>query len=120
MMKKHLKVILGLLLVFIVVLLILTGNKTTHEAKIAEIFYEEHYYKVLENIYGENLDRYFEGGHNSEILVYLNNLVVYKSNEMIERLKEIPCNLSKSSLVIKAKAPYGPKDYTYVIHCVKP
>ena len=119
-MKKHIKVVLVLLLIFIVVLLGLMRNKTTNEAKIAEIFYEENYYKVLENIYAENLDRYFEEQHNSEIIVYLNNLVVYKSNDMIEVLKKLPCNLSKSSLIIKAKAPYGPRDYTYVIHCVEP
>lgn len=122
MMRKSnfTKVVVFLLLLIILVFLGLSRNKKTNEAKIAEIFYEKHYYKVLENIYGENLGRYFDEGHNSEIIVYLYNLVVYKSNDMIEILKELPCNLRKSTLVIKAKSPYGPKDYTYVIHCLDP
>lgn len=119
-MNKTIRVIAVIVFVGLLILLGLSRNKESNEAKIARLFYEDRYYIVLEKIYDENLGRYFREQQNSEIVVYLNNLVVYKSNEMIEVLQKIPCNLSKSSLIIKAKEPYGPKDYTYIIHCVEP
>ena len=119
-MNKTIRVIAVILFVGVLISLGLSREKESSEAKIARLFYENRYYVVLERIYDENLGRYFREQQNSEIVVYLNNLVVYKSNEMIELLEEMPCNLSKSSLIIKAKEPYGPKDYTYIVHCLEP
>lgn len=122
-MRKISKKIRIISLVLFLGLLLLVGTakiKKTNEAKTAKIFYENHYHKVLRAAHGNNLDMYLEEQNDKEIIVYLSNLVVYNSKEMVEILKEMPCNLSKSKLIIKPKAPYGPKDYSYIVNCVEP
>ena len=108
-----------MLLVGILMLFGLSYKQKSHEAKIAKIFYEENHHKILTGAYGENLPKYFENAEQ-EIVINLDNLVLYNSQEMIESLNEIDCRLSKSQLIITPKEPYGPKDYKYIIHCVKP
>lgn len=119
-MSKHFKIFALMLLVAVLMLVGLSYKEKSNEAKIAKIFYEDNHHKILTGVYGENLPKYFESEDVQEIIINLDNLVLYNSQEMIESLNNLDCKLSKSKLIITPKSPYGPKDYSSVIHCIKP